>query len=247
MALRQISYKDRDFELSYTIQNPKAKPTILFLHGWGSNKELMRQAFGGLLGEWRHIYLDLPGFGQSPNDSFLRTSDYAAIIRLFLEELNIEPQVVAGHSFGGKVATLLAPKCLVLLSSAGIRVPKPLSVRAKIALFKLLKPLGAGKLRGVFVSEDAKGMNAGMYETFKATVNENFEAQFSGIKGQALLFWGKDDSATPLWTAKRIASLIPDAALYPLEGDHYFFLKPQNARFIADKIDSKCAKRERNE
>jgi len=247
MAIRQISYKDREFELSYTIQNQKAKSTILFLHGWGSNKELMLQAFGGLLKSWRHIYLDLPGFGQSPNESFLRTSDYAAIVRLFLEELVIEPQVVTGHSFGGKIATLLDPNCLVLLSSAGILVPKPFSVRVKIALFKLLKPLGASKLRGLFVSKDAKEMGEGMYETFKATVNESFEAQFSHVKGQALLFWGKSDSATPLWTAKRIATLIPDSALYPLEGDHYFFLKPQNARFVADKIDSKCAKGERIE
>jgi pimeloyl-ACP methyl ester carboxylesterase len=224
------------------LQNPSAEPTILFLHGWGSNKELMQQAFGGLLKGWRHIYLDLPGFGQSPNERFLRTSDFAAIVRTFLQELNIEPQVIAGHSFGGKVATLLDPECLVLLSSAGVQVPKPLSVRAKITLFKLLKPLGLAKLRGLFVSEDAKGMNEGMYETFKATVNEDFEANFANVHGRALLFWGKADTATPLWTGERIAQRIPNATLYPLEGDHYFFLDPHNAKFVAETIERECGK-----
>ncbi|ADV46704.1 alpha/beta fold hydrolase [Nitratifractor salsuginis] len=242
MALRQIHYGGHNYELAYTLQNPSAEPTILFLHGWGSNKELMQQAFGKHLQGWRHLYLDLPGFGQSPNDRFLRTSDYAAIVRTFLHELGIEPRAIAGHSFGGKVATLLDPECLVLLSSAGIQVPKPLSVRVKIALFKLLKPLGLSKLRTLFVSEDAKGMNEGMYETFKATVNEDFEAEFAKVHAKALLFWGRADTATPLWTGERIAESIPQATLYPLEGDHYFFLKPDNAKFVAETIERECGK-----
>jgi pimeloyl-ACP methyl ester carboxylesterase len=242
MALRKIHYGGHNYDLAYTLQNPSAKPTILFLHGWGSNKELMRQAFGAQFKAWRQLYLDLPGFGQSTNERFLRTSDYAAIVRTFLHELNIEPQVIAGHSFGGKIATLLDPECLVLLSSAGVQVPKPMSVRAKITLFKLFKPLGLAKLRGLFVSEDAKEMNEGMYETFKATVNEDFEANFSRVHGRALLFWGKADTATPLWTGERIAQRIPNATLYPLEGDHYFFLDPDNAKFVAETIERECGK-----
>jgi len=204
----------------------------------------MRQAFGKLLPEYRHLYIDLPGFGKSSNDRFLSTADYAGIVAAFLEELRIAPRIVAGHSFGGKVATLLDPPCLVLLSSAGIQVPKPFSVRAKIALFKLLKPLGLGKIRQLFVSEDAKGMNPGMYETFKATVNEDFEANFGKLRSKALLFWGKTDTATPLWTGEKIAESIPDAKLYPLEGDHYFFLDAKNARFVAETIEKECGEGE---
>ncbi len=241
MAIRNIRHAKGDFELVYEMLNPTANRTILWLHGWGSHKELMKQAFGGLLPEWRQIFLDLPGFGKSPNDRFLSTEDYAGIVGNFLEDLGIEPQAVAGHSFGGKVATLLDPPCLILLSSAGVRVPKPLSVRAKIALFKLLKPLGARRVRSFFVSEDAKGMNPGMYETFKATVNEEFEEHFSDTTGKALLFWGRADTATPLWTGERIAGLMGERArLIPMEGDHYFFLDPSNAKEIAERIREEC-------
>ena len=240
MASRTIRYGGEPYELSYEMLHPSRESTILFLHGWGSNKELMRQAFGKTLPQWRQLYLDLPGFGQSPNERFLRTADYAAIVRTFLQEIGIAPRVIAGHSFGGKVATLLDPDCLVLLSSAGVLVPKPFSVRAKIALFKALKPLGVQRLRSLFVSEDAKGMNPGMYETFKATVNEDFEENFRRVHGKALLFWGREDTATPLWTGERIAGLIPDADLHPMEGDHYFFLRPENAAFVAETIDKEC-------
>jgi pimeloyl-ACP methyl ester carboxylesterase len=240
MASRTVVYEGTPFELSYELLHPSHARTLLWLHGWGSNKELMKQAFGKLLPGWRHLYLDLPGFGKSPNDRFLTTDDYAAIVRAFLADLGIEPEVIAGHSFGGKVATLLNPPCLVLLSSSGIPVPKPFSVRAKIALFKLLKPLGLGKLHSLFASADVQGMNPGMYETFKGVVNEAFEENFSKVTGRALLFWGRADTATPLWTGERIAELIRDATLFPMEGDHYFFLDPANAAKIAETIMERC-------
>jgi len=239
MALTNVNYKGEDFSLSYVLKNPAQKSAILFLHGWGSNKEIMQQAFGKFLPEFKHIYLDLPGFGQSFNDfKILTTNDYKNIVELFLKSINSEANIIAGHSFGGKVATLLNPKCLVLLSSAGILVPKPFKIRAKIAIFKLLKPFGVQKLRKLFVSDDAKEMNQAMYETFKNVVNEEFEENFYKIDSKALLFWGKDDTATPLWTAKKINSIIKNSELYPLDGDHFFFM--QHAKFISDKISEKC-------
>jgi pimeloyl-ACP methyl ester carboxylesterase len=240
MASRTIRHAKGEFELSYEQLNPGAAKCILWLHGWGSNKELMKQAFGRTLPGWRHLYLDMPGFGRSPNDRFLTTGEYAEIVRLFLDDLGVEPAVIAGHSFGGKVATLLNPPCLVLLSSSGVPVPKPFSVRAKIALFKLLKPLGLGKLRSIFASQDVQGMNPGMYETFKRVVNEAFEENFAKVSGRALLFWGESDTATPLWTGERIAGLIPDAAFVPMKGDHYFFLDAANAAEIGRRIEESC-------
>ena len=238
MASREIEYKGQLFDIAYELLNPSQKKTLLILHGWGSNKEIMRQAFGKHLQEYKHIYIDMPGFGKSSNPIVLETEDYAHVLRLFLDAFGVEVEIVMGHSFGGKVSTLLDPPCLVLLSSSGIVVPKPLSVRIKIALFKILKPLGLKKIRQLFVSDDAKGMSHEMYETFKNVVNENFEENFTKVNGKALLFWGESDTATPLWTAEKIDSLIKDSKLYPLEGDHFFFLN--HSQFIAETITSSC-------
>lgn len=239
MAICDIEYKEQSFSISYLQENLTKEKTILFLHGWGSNKEIMHGNFRGTLGDFRHIYIDMPGFGNSPNESMvLTTKDYKEIVTIFLKTLNIEPVIIAGHSFGGKVATLLNPNCLVLLSSAGVLVPKPLKVRIKIALFKMLKSFGGAKLRSLFVADDAKKMNRVMYETFKNVVDEEFEENFKIYKGRALLFWGKEDTATPLWSGEKIAKLITDSKLFPLDGDHFFFTK--HTAFIGNEINKEC-------
>ncbi len=224
MARKEINYDGNRFEIAYDIINPTQKQDFIVLHGWGSNKEIMKQAFSGYLPQYRHIYIDLPGFGKSSNDIILTTDSYARIMQVFLDTIHARTDIIAGHSFGGKVALLLAPDTLVLLSSAGIPVPKPWQVRLKIALFKHLKGLGLGGLRRYFASPDASDLPQHMYETFKHVVDEDFSDIFAAYRGKALLFWGKEDSATPLFTGEKIAALITQSALYPMEGDHYFFL-----------------------
>ncbi len=238
MASKEIDYKEERFQLAYEMVNPSAKKVLLVLHGWGSNKEIMKQAFGTLLPDYKHLYLDMPGFGKSSNEMVLTTEDYAKIVTLFLHALQVNPDIAMGHSFGGKVATLLNTPCLVLLSSAGILTEKPWSIKMKIATFKLLKPLGFAKIRQLFVAPDVQNMSHEMYETFKNVVDEDFERQFAASQSKALCFWGKEDTATPLYTGKKIAGLISDSAFYPLDGDHFFFLK--HAHFIADTITQKC-------
>jgi pimeloyl-ACP methyl ester carboxylesterase len=234
MAVKEIEYKEESFKLSYEIVNPNAKDILLVLHGWGSNKEIMKQAFGKEFSTYKHIYLDMPGFGASSNNMILTTKDYGFIIQSFLETLGVKPQIIMGHSFGGKVATLLNPPTLVLLSSAGVITEKPWSVKIKIATFKLLKPLGMKKIRELFIAPDAQGMSHEMYETFKNVVDEDFESEFAKSKSRALCFWGIEDTATPLYTGEKIAGLIENSKFYPLEGDHFFFLK--HAKFIAHEI-----------
>lgn len=234
MASKEIHYQGETFKLSYEILNPKADKLLLILHGWGSNKEIMKQAFGKTMPEYQHLYLDMVGFGKSPNHTILTTQDYANITKLFMKALGLEIAIAMGHSFGGKVSTLLNPPFLVLLSSSGVFVPKVASVRLKIALFKMLKPLKLNRLHQLFVSDDAKGMNQAMYETFKNVVNEDFEHHFTENTSKALCFWGKSDTATPLWSGEKIAKLLRNAPIYPLEGDHFFFLK--HSDFIAQTI-----------
>jgi len=235
MAVKSIDYKNKEFKLSYEIVNPSAKESLLILHGWGSNKEIMKQAFRNELKDYKHIYLDMPGFGASFNPIILTTKDYGKIVELFLESLKVSPQIVMGHSFGGKVATLLNSSYLVLLSSAGVVTEKPWSIKVKIATFKFLKPLGFTKIRKLFVAPDAQNMSQEMYETFKNVVDEDFESEFAKSKSRALCFWGIDDTATPLYTGEKIAGLIENSKFYPLKGDHFFFL--QHAQFIANEIE----------
>jgi pimeloyl-ACP methyl ester carboxylesterase len=225
VAIKTVDYHSHTFSISYEILNPSASTDIVFLHGWGSSKALMKQAFGKTLPKYRHIYIDLPGFGGSNSEIALMTHDYALIMELFLTEIGADKNIILGHSFGGKVATLLNPDLLVLVASAGILVPKPFKVRAKIALFKVLKFTGLTSLRRFFVAPDAQGMSESMYQTFKNVVNEDFREKFTKFTGKALLCFGKMDTATPLWAGEEIHRLIPNSRLVAYEGDHYFLFK----------------------
>jgi len=236
VARKTIHYNGHTFDVSYEICNPKEHVDIIMLHGWGSNKALMKQAFGDLLQGFRHIYIDLPGFGNSTAPVALKSEDYARIVELLLIEINGRKDIALGHSFGGKVATLLEPELLVLLSSAGIVLPKPMKIKAKIALYKTLKLFGLTKFRNYFVAEDAKRLSRQMYETFKNVVDEDFSEIFASFSNKALVCWGEQDSATPLAAGEKIASLIEDARFVVYPGDHYFFM--QHTASIAKLIEA---------
>jgi pimeloyl-ACP methyl ester carboxylesterase len=235
MALKSIQYRHHTLDISYEILNPHAKVDLIVLHGWGSSKMLMKQAFGSFMESFRHIYIDLPGFGNSTCNMPLNTNDVTRIVELLMIELNAQKDIIVGHSYGGKVATLLNPQVLVLLSSAGIVTPKPFKIKAKIFLFKLLKFLGFAKLRSLFVAEDAKALSEPMYQTFKNVVNEDFSNEFAAFSGKALLCWGESDTATPLSSGEKIEELMRDSKLVVYKGDHYFFL--QHAKDVAKNIE----------
>ena len=225
MAVKSIQFHQHTLDISYEIINPEAKVDLIILHGWGSNKSIMKKAFEPYMDSFRHIYIDLPGFGNSTCNLTLSTADYARVVELLMVHLNAQKHIIAGHSFGGKVALLLEPQVLVLLSSAGIYVPKPFKIHAKIALFKMLKVFGVSKLRKFFVADDAKELSEPMYQTFKNVVNEDFSKEFTNYNGKALLCWGKEDTATPLSSGEKINELIQDSKLISYEGDHFFFMK----------------------
>ena len=236
MASKSVIFNNKTFDISYEIINPLSKKDIIFLHGWGSNKDIMKNVFSPYLEDFRHIYIDLPGFGKSPNEYELTTIEYARIIDIFLELLNSSKNIIAGHSYGGKVATLLNPKNLVLLSTAGILEEKSFDTKVKIVFAKFCNTLGLKKITKIFRSSDVKTMNEGMYSTFKNVVNEDFTENFKNYKNNALIFWGEKDTATSLESGKKIASLIDTSTFISYDGDHFFFIK--NTKDIAERIEN---------
>lgn len=239
MATKNIDYFGKNFSINYEIVNNDKQDVIVFLHGWGSNKEIMKQGFGKELKTMKHIYIDMPGFGKSSNDYVLKTIDYAHIMKIFLNKLDINPNdvTIAGHSFGGKVATALIPKILVLLSTAGILEEKSSSVKMRIKFSKILNKCGMNNFSKMFRSKDVDKMSQNMYETFKNVVDEDFSEYFKGFYNQALIFWGETDTATSLESGKKIAQLIKNNHFKSYPEDHYFFLK--NSKDISITIEEK--------
>ena len=236
MAIREISYLAKTYKISYEIKNPDKEKSILIIHGWGANKEIMIKAFGSCLNEFKQIYIDLPGFGRSDIFYELDSIKYAKIVQVFLSSLKLKPDIIMGHSFGGKIATLLRPENLVLLSTAGIVEEKPFIVKFKIKLYKFLKIFGFAGLYKLFATKDVAGMSRVMYDTLKNVVDEDFREIFSKTKSKTLIFWGDGDKAVSLESGKTINRLIKNSEFFPLAGDHFFFLI--HSKFISDTIEN---------
>lgn len=236
MAIREISYLAKTYKISYEIKNPDKEKSILIIHGWGANKEIMIKAFSSCFNEFKQIYIDLPGFGKSNIFYELDSIKYAKIIQVFLSSLKLKPDIIMGHSFGGKIATLLRPKNLVLLSTAGIVEEKPFIVKFKIKLYKFLKIFGFAGLYKLFATKDVAGMSRVMYDTLKNVVDEDFREIFSKTKAKTLIFWGEGDKAVSLESGKTINRLIKNSEFFPLAGDHFFFLI--HSKFISDTIEN---------
>jgi pimeloyl-ACP methyl ester carboxylesterase len=235
MALRELVYNSLTYSISYEILNQNQSEVMVFLHGWGSNKEIMKQAFDSELDNYKLIFLDLPGFGSSSIEIPIKTDDYAKIVKLFLETLHVDTFSVVGHSFGGKVGAILNPKNLILLSSAGILVEKSFKVKMKIRFFKIFKNIVPKSMYSLFSSDDVNGMSQTMYEILKSVVNEDFKPVFEKVTSKTFIFWGKEDISTPLSNGVEISQIIKQSSFFPLNGDHFFFIK--NSKFITKVIN----------
>jgi pimeloyl-ACP methyl ester carboxylesterase len=227
MAVKEIKYQNNFYLINYDIINNNQDKIILFLHGWGSNKEIMKKAFSDNLKEFKHIYIDMPGFGKSFNKYVLNTSDYFKIVQEFLLKFQLKNRdlTIIGHSFGGKVATFLNPKTLILLSSAGILEIKSTKTLLTIRMAKIFNRFGLSKVTKMLRSKDVNNMSQNMYETFKNVVDEDFSLEFQKYNGETLIFWGNQDQSTTLESGKTINRLIKNSYFKSYDGDHYFFLK----------------------
>lgn len=217
-----------------------AGPVVLLLHGWGDTLATF-DALIPELGDRRFIRLDLPGFGASeiPSSPW-DVARYAAFVRHFLDKLGIaEPDILVGHSFGGRIVIkgaasgLFKPKKIVLIASAGAAARSRARRSAFAALAKVGKFLTAVPPLSLFrerlreklyrLAGSADYLRVGpLKETFLNVVGENLLANAEKITVPTLLVWGEHDTETPLAEARILEKAIMNARLAIIPGESHF-------------------------
>lgn len=228
---------------------------VLLLHGWGSNLKCFISLINLLKSKYRVLALDYPGFGES--DELKRSfsvDDYCDIVVDFLVKLGIKKVTLVGHSYGGRIILKLNNRKLpfeiiknVLIDSAGLKDKKDLKVKIKIATYKTLKkafcllPISKEKkdetiknLKKRFGSSDYSSGSSIMQETLVKSVNEDLSGCLENMK-ETLIFWGDNDTVTPMWMAKKMESEISNSGLVTLKGGHFSFLDDQSKFLLAIK------------
>ena len=213
--------------------------SIIIIPGWGNTRE----TFNYMINYLKHyvsIYiLDYPGFGKSkfPNKD-LTLFDYSNLIYEWIKHLKIDNPILIGHSFGGRIITLLTGYYkykfgnIIYIDSAGIK-----HIKFKNYVYKFLKKLKIfipkrykNKylcfLLNKFSSTDYKNINKNMKETFKNIINLDLKPYLSNIKTKVLLIWGNKDIDTPINDAKIMNKRIKDSELIIIDkATHFSYLE----------------------
>ena len=182
---------------------------------------------------FRITILDLPGFGESDEPSSVwKIEDYSFMLEEFVKKLGIKKPIIIGHSFGGRIAIRYSSnnsiEKLVLFGSPCIRFEKELSTSVKI--LKKIKTLPGmnyigEKMKKYIGSSDYKNASPIMRQVLVEVVNEDLSQFAREIEEPTLLIWGDHDEAVPVYEARELEKIMPDAALIVLPGSHYAYIE----------------------
>ena len=85
---------------------------VLFLHGWGCSAQMMESMQKTLSARMRTAAIDFPGHGKmgkaSPPPRPWGVPDYMEMTAAIIRHLDLAPCDIVAHSFGARVAILLA-------------------------------------------------------------------------------------------------------------------------------------------
>lgn len=229
-------------KIHYDVSGPDGGSPVVLMHGWGCNHTTVKSIADILQRHMKVYSIDLPGHGKSDEpDSIWGVENFTRAIEKFIELNKITKPSLIGHSFGGRIAILLASRHatgkVVLVDSAGIKPKRSASYYWKVYSFKLIKKVVLalyGKKKGEEImdryrsrkgSADYRNSSPVMRAVMSKCVNEDLKHVMPSIKAPVLLVWGEDDTATPLSDAKTMEKLIPDAGLVSFaQCGHYSFL-----------------------
>lgn len=236
-------FKYQDINLYYEKYGTGSKELII-LPGWGDTRKTWDYIIG-LLADYYTIYIiDYPGFGNTefPNHD-LTIYDYANLINEWLKSLELDDSVLLGHSFGGRILTLLNgyygyPYAkMILMNAAGIKPKQTFKGKIRKCFYKFLmkstdllpKKIKEKSKRWIFEyfsSEDYKMLPTKMRKTFQNIVSEDLKDYLENISSNVLLIWGEKDMSTPIDDAYLMKDRIKNSKIFIFrDGSHFVYLE----------------------
>lgn len=216
----------------------KENPCVVFLHGWGGGFSSFSFVAKNLSDKFYCVVVDFNSIIFS--DRILTIDDFCDEVLDYLRKNNISKASFVAHSFGGRIVARLAERNspifdkIVLADTAGLNYRRGPWFYLKIRWFKFLVKLAK---RGIIDEKRLKKYGSPDYavltdtqkQTFKNVVNLNLKNGYKKIDAQTLIYWGENDTETPLYMAKSLKKIIKNSALIVEKGaDHFAYLKNIN-------------------
>ncbi|AMV23672.1 Sigma factor SigB regulation protein RsbQ [Gemmata sp. SH-PL17] len=134
----------------------KGDTTLVFLHGWGGDREYWKNQANAFATDYTVVTVDQAGHGASGKDRKVWTVDaLAGDVEAVVKDLKLKRVILVGHSMGGPVA-LLAAKRLpgTVVAVVGVDTLQDAEMKRPE---ELVKSLTTG------LEKDFKGMVGGMF------------------------------------------------------------------------------------
>jgi len=195
---------------------------VVWLHGWARRGDDFTLAASELADRSiASVTLDMPGFGASPPPEMAGGArHYAELVIPVLREISSDPIVLVGHSFGGRVATVIAsthPDLVRALVLTGVPLIRLAPASKSPITYRLVRWLHA---RGVvsdktieaarqkYGSTDYRRAEGVMRDVLVANVNESYERELSTIQAPVAFVWGENDTVVPTLVAQSASSML---------------------------------------
>lgn len=230
-------FKYSDININYEFIDNKKKTTLVYLHGWGQNIEMMKPIATSHSKNCNILLIDLPGHGKSEEPkSIWSLEEFSNMVYELVSFLKIKDIVLLGHSFGGKISIIYASKYevkkLILLASPfDVKIKKQslkLRILKKLAKVPILG-IGASKMKMKMGSTDYKNATPMMRNILVKHVNTDTTELCKKIKCPTIIIWGDKDTTVDIADAYRLEKLIKDSAVivYPNK-THFAYLEDVN-------------------
>ncbi len=244
-----------------------SRPPLLLLNGIGAHLD-MWGPFERELSDRSLLAVDLPGTGESPRGQWPgRLCSLARLVNRMLDQLGLEQVDLLGISFGGALAqefTFRYPKrvrrLVLCATSPGVVSvpPRPMPALYLMtplryvhpAFFNFMMPRIVGGRTAREPDALAAQMEARLAHPpdplgyiFQLFAVSGWTSAYylHRIKQPTLILAGDDDRAIPLWNAKLLQLLLPNAQLHVVAGGGHAFLldEPESvSETIASFLDA---------
>jgi len=196
---------------------------LVLIHGFGGDKDNWAMYSPEVVGKYRLICPDLPGFGENTRDSALNYNmeTQAARVRDFLDALGIEKCHIGGNSMGGFVSLRFALdfperlRSLTLFNNAGVvgegeselqkmavegtnplQVHSPDDVKRMLAFVMHKPPKLPGQFRKLAFQdfdESRELWDSIFWTLVEDGLNNSLNDKLSDIKTPTMIIWGRHD------------------------------------------------------
>lgn len=231
----------KNLKVHYTFHNINADTTIVLLHGWGQNIEMMDFIAEPFYKEYNVLIIDLPGHGKSEEPKTVWSlEDFAIMVNNLVKSLSLKHITLIGHSFGGKISIIYAAKYevdnLILLASPYKVAITKLSLKTKI--FKRICKIKClskytEKLKKKVGSTDYRNATPMMRNILVKHINTDVTDFCKKITAPTIIIWGTNDTTIGIENAYELEKLIKDSAVIPFVGGTHFAYLENRGKTIA--------------